>query len=217
MTTRLKIDWDQGILEVEGSETFVKAIYHDFKAQFLGEEAVETAAKPPKRRRSRRAKTAPTLAPQAEKVAEPVAPAEAVPVPPAAEPVAETKAPVLAQNYDFLKDLDLAATPDHPSLVEFMDAKFPITNEERNLVFAYYLQYVIKEKPITPDYIYTCYRKAKIRAPLDLAHSLHTTADHQKWLKIARNGHITVTADGQRYLEQQLPKKLKGKIESSSA
>lgn len=210
MTTRLKIDWDQGILEVEGSETFVKAIYHDFKAQILGEETVEAASKPPKRRRSRRAKTAASPVPPVEKLAEPVVQAEVVPPPPAPEPVVEIKAPVPAQTYDFLKDLDLAATPDHPSLVEFMDSKFPITNEERNLVFAYYLQYFIKEKPITPDHIYTCYRKAKIRAPLDLAHSLHTTADHQKWLKTTKSGRITVTAEGQRYLEQQLPKKLKG-------
>ena len=41
MTTKLKIDLSQGILEVEGSETFVRAIYRDFKMQFLGEEAVE--------------------------------------------------------------------------------------------------------------------------------------------------------------------------------
>ena len=41
MTTKLKIDLVQGILEVEGSETFVKAIYRDFKVQFLGEDAVE--------------------------------------------------------------------------------------------------------------------------------------------------------------------------------
>lgn len=210
MTTRLKIDWDQGILEVEGSETFVKAIYQDFKAQFLGEEVIEPTSKPPKRRRSRRAKIAASPAPEAEKVTEPVVQPEVAPALPPLEPVAEAKAPVPAQVYDFLKDLDLTATPDHPSLVEFMDSKFPITNEERNLVFAYFLQNFIKEKPITPDHIYTCYRKAKIRAPLDLAHSLRTTADHQKWLKIAKNGHITVTADGQRYLEQHLPKKLKG-------
>ena len=41
MTTKLKIDLVQGILEVEGSETFVKAIYRDFKVQFLGEDAIE--------------------------------------------------------------------------------------------------------------------------------------------------------------------------------
>lgn len=209
MTTRLKIDLVQGILEVEGSEFFVKTIYQDFKAQFLGEKAVEDEPKPPKRRRSRRAKTAAKTAPPPGQVPEAVVPkVEELPVAP--EPIPEAKPPVPTVAYDFLKDLDLSATSDHPSLVEFMDSKFPITNEERNLVFSYYLQHVIKEKPISADHIYTCYRKAKIRSPLDLTHSLNTTANHRKWIKLAKNGHITVTAEGQRYLEEQLPKKIKG-------
>jgi hypothetical protein len=91
-----------------------------------------------------------------------------------------------------------------------MDSKFPITNEERNLVFSYYLQYVVKHKPITLDHIYTCYRKAKIRAPLNVEHSVQMTADHHKWVRIAKNGNITVTPTGKRYAEKQLPKRVKG-------
>jgi hypothetical protein len=71
------------------------------------------------------------------------------------------------------------------------------------------LQYTLKQKPITVDHIYTCYRKAKIRTPLDLQHNLQVTADHRKWIRIAKNGNITATAAGKRYLEKQLPKKTK--------
>ena len=41
MTTKLKIDLSEGVLEVEGTEAFVTAIYNDFKAHFVGEEAVD--------------------------------------------------------------------------------------------------------------------------------------------------------------------------------
>ena len=208
MSTKLKIDLSQGILEVEGSETFVQAIYRDFKMQFLGEEAVEEEAKPAgRRRRTRQTKAIVKASSKPETASEVVEKAgETAPV---SEPTPEPEKPSPASTHTYLKELDLAATDSHPSLVEFMDSKFPITNEERNLVFIYYLQYNLREKPITPDHVYTCYRKAKIRAPLDLQHSLQVTADHRKWIRIAKNGNITVTAAGKKYLENQLPKKTK--------
>lgn len=202
MSTKLKIDLTQGILEVEGSEVFVKSIYRDFKLQFLGEEAVEEEEKPTRRRRGRkpkpRAKVTPKPKSAEEAAPEPVAPAKA-----------ELKPPPPAPSYDYLRDLDLTASPDHLSLVEFMDSKFPITNEERNLVFLYYLQYVIKRKPNSPDHIYTCYRKANIRVPINLENSLHMTADHHGWIRVAKNGNLTVTAVGKRYAENELPKRVK--------
>ena len=54
MSTKLKIDLTQGLLEVEGSESFVKIIYNDFKTHFAGIEAVDNDLKPP--RRTRRSK-----------------------------------------------------------------------------------------------------------------------------------------------------------------
>lgn len=177
MATKLKIDLSQGILEVEGTETFVKNIYHDFKIQFLGEETA-IAEKSPRRRRRKTAAAAPT-------------------------------APDKPPEYNFIEALDVTAGPDYPSLVGFMDTKFPFTNEERNLVFVYYMQNFIKQKPITVDHLFTCYRKAKIRIPLNLEHSLQLTANQKKWVRVTKTGHISVTADGKRYLEKQLPKKTK--------
>ena len=208
MTTKLKIDLNQGILEVEGSEVFVKAIYKDFKLQFLGEEAAEMEEKPTtRRRRSRRIKSVAEVSVKAavppEPAPSPVETAEPVETPPKAKPAPPPP------TYTFLKELDLTATADHPSLVDFMDSKLPITNEERNLVFLYYLQHVIKQRPISPDHVYTCYRKANIRAPLNLENSLQVTADHHGWIKITRGGNLTVTADGKNYAEKALPKRVK--------
>lgn len=216
MTTKLKIDLTQGILEVEGSETFVKTIYRDFKIQFLGEEAVEEETKPTRRRRSTkttRAKTKtkpkpkketkPAAAPQPAEKKEPAKAAE----PAAPKPSKPKKIPSPAPTYTYVKDLELGTTADHASLVEFMDSKLPITNEERNLVFLYYLEHIIDHKPVKIDDVYTCYRESNIRAPLNIENSLKLTADHQDWIQIGKNGEMTVTESGKKYVENQLPKK----------
>lgn len=216
MTTKLKIDLTQGILEVEGSETFVKAIYRDFKTQFLGDEAVEAetgnSTRPKRRRKTNDAKAKAAPPAQPEKIDEPAPPAPKpeVPTQPAVppEPTPAKKRP--SQTYTYMEDLELKATADHLSLVEFMDSKLPITNEERNLVFLYYLQYIIKHKPIKLDDVYTCYVTGRIRVPLNIEQSLQKTADSVNWIKITKNGSMNVTAEGKRYVEEQLPKKVKG-------
>lgn len=216
MTTRVKIDLSQGVLEVEGSETFVKAIYNDFKAHFIDlETPTEDLASSVKPRRARNAKKVEAAAESAvveaapAEAAEPaVTPApEPLAVEPAVEPVVEPKAPPVIPTYTFIQNLNLTATEGHPSLVEFMDSKLPITNEERNLVFLFYLQHVLKLKPITIDHIFTCYRQAKIRVPLNLEQSLRHTTEQHGWIKLNQNGNMTLSPEGKLYVEKQLPNK----------
>ena len=200
MTTKLKIDLSQGLLEVEGSEAFVRNIYADFKAHFAGVQE-EAPAKP---RRSRRAK------PKADTPAVAVTvttTTDAEPSAPEDEPVKEP-APAkssASKKYQHIDDLELEATDDHPALIEFMDAKFPITNPERNVVFLYFLQNMLKLKSIKPDHLYTCYRAAKIRAP----QNIESTIDYRGWIKSTKTGNLSLTADGRAYVEQQLPKRVK--------
>lgn len=235
MTTKLKIDLSQGLLEVEGSETFVKTIYNDFKAHFVEPNGQTDEVESPLPARPKRVKVARPPKTRTETVTLPVMPpppqenepsapvkveaviprpSEAVLLPtppePAPEPPLEPKAPAPSlPTYTFMQDLKLGHAGDRPSLVEFMDAKLPITNEERNLVFLYYLQHILKIKPITLDHIYTCYREAKIRAPLNIENSLRMTAEHRGWIKANQNGSMTVTPDGKLYVEKHLPKKVK--------
>ena len=126
MTTRLKIDISQGFLEVEGSETFVKAIYKDFKIHFIGEEAGETLERPARRRRktTEAAKTAQSSAPAVKTKPDPAEDIQLEPVeelPPeieASKP--EGSASPYKQDYTLLKELDLSAGENRVSLVEFM-------------------------------------------------------------------------------------------------
>ncbi|MEM7348336.1 MAG: hypothetical protein AAF485_29250, partial [Chloroflexota bacterium] len=188
----------QGVLEVEGSETFVKTIYTDFKTHFVGIELDETALLPPRRRR--KSKPAPAAT---EETTPPVS--EAAPN----ATTSKSKSKPKSSPYTYLKDLNLRATENHASLVEFMDSKFPLTNEERNIVFLYYLQNTLKLKPITADHIYTCYRAAKLRVPLSLDNSLQITLNGKGWIRMTKTGNITLTAAGKKYVEKQLPKKVK--------
>lgn len=220
MTTRLKIDLSEGVLEVEGSESFVKAIYTDFKAHFISEEAAETSLVPRRTRKPRKSsKTkAASKAPAKEEKTTVIEASEPAPAPvqeeqpAAAQPQPESPQPKPAPqkpSYTYLDNLDLSANGGRPSLVEFMDAKFPITNEERNLVFLHYLQNMRHLKSITTDHVYTCYRAARIRAPLDLEASLQSTARQNRWIKISKSGNLSVTPAGKLYVEKQLPKKVK--------
>jgi hypothetical protein len=222
MTTKLKIDLSGGILEVEGSEAFVKAIYKDFKLHFIGEEAAGDLQKPRRRRATRTTTKAAKPASSAAEVELTVVKTTPEPAGPPGQATGKstkaTKAKSESQaapdkpepTYTFINDLDLSAAADgRPSLVDFMDAKFPITNEERNLVFLHYLQYTVKIRSITVDYIYTCYRAAKIRAPLDLEGSLKSTISQKRWIKKTKAGKLSVTPAGKLYVEKQLPKKVK--------
>jgi hypothetical protein len=196
MTTRLKIDLSQGILEVEGSESFVKIIYNDFKTHFAGIKMPDERKPNRRARKTKAAAKVVTPAPAPEPVAEEI---KAKPTPTKPSPPA----------YGLIKDLSLTATDSRPSLVEFMDSKFPITNEERNIVFLYYLQHKLKLKSITLDHIYTCYRETKIRVPLNLENSLRLTAEQYSWITITKTGKMTLTSAGKSYVEKQLPKKVK--------
>jgi hypothetical protein len=227
MASKLKIDLSQGVLEVEGSESFVRTIYNDFKAHFIEDEAPEAVepVKPVKARRtkatratkatnSRTKSTAKAVEPQPEPqaeapVAEPVLEIGDTEFLIEEKPSSETKISPLKPSYTYLKELALGAANGRPSLVEFMDAKFPITNEERNLVFIHYLQNVVGLKSITADHIYTCYKAANIRTPLNIENSLEQTASQRHWIKIDKSGHLTLTATGKNYVENQLPKKTK--------
>ena len=205
MTTKLKIDLTQGILEVEGSETFVKAIYSDFKVHFIGDEAGEMLGSKTRRGRPRATKTKP----------------EQKSIPPAVEPNSSSRpveqpesevgveTELTRSAHRFLEDLPLTAGEGRGSLVEFMDLKFPITNEERNLVFLYYMQHILKIKPITADHVDTSYRAAKIRVPLNLESSLEATVNQRRRIKQTKTGRLSATPSGKLYVEKQLPKNLK--------
>jgi hypothetical protein len=220
MTTKLKIDLTQGVLEVEGSETFVKTIYTDFKNHFINENHVSTTETPseespsnPEPRRSKaprasRTKSQPVVE---EMVALPTAPETTAPLvetmpPPATAEAKSAKRKSLSATlpHNLVPNLNLQAEKGRPALTEFTDLKFPITHEERILVFVYYLQEILKLDTITIDHITICYLEMKIRIPPNLQNSLEQTATGHGWIDL-NNGNLEITTAGRDYVEKRLP------------
>ncbi len=206
MTTKLKIDLADGVLEVEGSEAFVKAIYNDFKIHFVGQETGNTdlyrSIKSQRRKRATSSKSKKSTPPAIEATATSL-PADSKPVTPQAS---SSKVTIPKPVYTFIEDLNLAGNKKHASLVEYVDVKLPLTNEEKLLVFIHYLQHVQKIKQITIDHIFTCYKTANIRVPINIEKSIHMAAN---WINVSKTRYLTVSATGKRYVEKELPKKTK--------
>ncbi|MDM8519568.1 hypothetical protein QUF64_05925 [Anaerolineales bacterium HSG6] len=202
MTTKLKIDLTQGVLEVEGSETFVRNIYNDFKTHFVPDaEPLPDTQLPP---RTRRAKTKKPTIPEP---STDIIPETTKPAPPKTKTKSRAKTIRSKNGYTLLTDLDLTANSDHLGLMEFTDFKFPITNEERNLVFVYYLKETLGLTKVTADHIFTCYKEVHIRAPVNIENSLEITAEHRNWISISKTGALTLTRHGKKYVEERLPVK----------
>lgn len=197
MTSKLKIDLSQGVLEVEGSETLVKLIYNDFKHHFASDAELSDLPIKPRNSRSRKRKVDEdeVLTPQAVQNGTETSEVK----------ISKNKPSRFTPTYTILEELELRSTKNRPALVEFMDAKVPITNDERNVVFTYYLLNLLKLETIRFDHIYTCYREANIRVPVNIENSLKLTAKQTGWLSLDETGNIVLTAQGLDYVEKTLP------------
>lgn len=128
-------------------------------------------------------------------------------------PLAKTRPPKerpgrVSESLSVVKDLNLRAHGDVPSLRDFFRDKAPKGFAEQNAVFGYYL---VKSKEITPvgvNHIYTCYKEVGQRVPGAFQQSLKDTARRQGWLDAANLEDIRVTTIGENFVEHDLPRKI---------
>ncbi len=116
------------------------------------------------------------------------------------------KPSTLVKAPQLIKDLDLSGENDKPSLREFYERYSPKTNQERNLIFCYYLQQIINHTPITVNHVFTCYRNIGIKTPKALYQSLADTSYHKGWLDTSSIDNITVPVAGINYIEHDMAK-----------
>lgn len=188
MNTKLKIDLSSGVLEVEGSEDFVKHIYDDFKDNI-------TTHKP--------AMTSPPAATQT--LDNPPQPKKA-----------KAKSPSTANNSgakakskkapELLKNLDLSGDGDKPSLKDFYARYDHRSNYERNLIFTYYLKEELDTEKVTLDHIFTCYRSVGQKLPKALEQGMRDTAKDKAWVDIDNLDDIKVPVAGMNHIEHDLAK-----------
>lgn len=195
MTTKIKIDLANGLIEVEGSEEFVRSVYDDYKEKLASEPIVRSPPPPP-----------PPLIQGAERdnggMRKPTKKRVQPTTSQGAAPKKKLKQP------STIKTLDLSKGPGG-RLRDFYDQFEVKSNFERNLIFLYFLQHKMGiEDGITQDYVFTCYRDIPgIKVPGALRQSLLDTEQDKDWIDAADPDNLKVNVHGLNYLEHDMPKK----------
>jgi len=177
--TKLKLDLEQGILEVEGSESFVRSVYNDFKEQLKNENYNQ-----------------PINPPKVTKVKEDAN----------GSSVKRTKKTSKKKLGNFLKELHLSGEDGLQSLRDFYSSYIVKSNYDKNLIFTYYLERIMKLKDITLDHIFTCYRTVGVKVPGAFEQSLWDTSSKKHWLDTESLDNIKVTALGIHFIENEMTK-----------
>ena len=181
MTTKLRLDIVQGILEVEGGESFVREMYEDFKSL---REATPASPSIPKKR-SQPAKKESAQSQEAKK-----------------------RSPTKNRNADLkvVKDLDLSGKGKSKSLKQYVEGHQPKTNMERNLVFVSYLVNELGLKgEITTNHVFTCYRMLPdTKIPGAVVQSLLDTAHRKTWIDTSTLDDIQLTTHGINHIEHEM-------------
>jgi hypothetical protein len=199
MATKIKIDLAHGLVEVEGSEEFVRAVYADFKDKLSSEPIVHQLPPPPRapprQAEGENAASRPKSSSTSRKRSQSSAASSVAPKKKLKEP-------------STVKTLDLSNSPAG-RLRDFYD-KFDVkTNYERNLIFIYFLQQKMEIEQITQDHVYTCYRNIPgIKVPGAFRQSLLDTESSKDWIDAADADNLKITVHGLNYLEHDMPKKI---------
>ena len=188
MSTKLHIDLSQGVINVEGNESFVKSIYDDFREKALKNFSPSTkpdqTTPPPsqapagggaggKRQKAKANKTS----------------------------GGKTKSSGYKPEFD--SDMDLSGVED------FYDQYLPKNHSEKILIFAQFLDKKLKIKPLTADHIYSCYftLNSRTATPLALAQALREARTLKGYIKFASLNDISVSIAGDNHFNQGLKKK----------
>lgn len=179
MNTKLKINLSEGLLEVEGSETFVNTIYEDFKGNLLQNKPSKAIERP-----------------SSEKPNTP----KAVKGKPSVSTAKRRK--TKSKSSSIVSGLDLRPK-GQTSLDDFIAGLKVKSNLERNAAFLYYLIHEIKASDIGLDHIYTCYRYLKAKVPAAFYQSIVDTG-LKGWIDTTKTEDLTLTGVGLNFVEHDM-------------
>lgn len=198
-STKLIINLRDGIVQVEGDESFVRDVYNDFKErvskpviinlppaaqieqQLHDEEDAPEARLPapaetPRKTRARRASSATNGTPRGE-----------------------------TANYK----PKLNSALDLTGLTEFYDKYEATTHSEKILIFATFLRDTSKIEPFTADDIFTCYAflQSRTKAPGAFLQAFRDTQNVKRFIEYKSPTDIRLTIVGTNYLNFDMKKK----------
>lgn len=187
MTTKLTINLHDGILDVEGSEEFVRSIYHDFKER--AEKAVIQTAIPKQLEQ--------TLIP-----ADKLRVEKTKKTNPSYPESRKTKSTEYRPTFN--TSLNLV------SLNEFYSAIKPSSHPEKILCFAIFLRDQCSISPCTADDIYTCYftLKSETKIPEAFVQAFRDTQSKKHFIEFKSPQHIEITIAGENYFNSTMKKKV---------
>jgi|GEM_PF-858774 len=81
------------------------------------------------------------------------------------------------------------------SLKDFFGKYTPANDNERNLLFVYYLQNVLEIDQVTFDHVYSCYDILELRISESLPQTIRNTASRTKWIE-TKKSILSVTIKG---------------------
>lgn len=114
------------------------------------------------------------------------------------------------QSPSIVKELDLSPK-GKKSFQDFVEEKQPSSNSEKCTVAVYYLHHELGIENITINQVFTCYRDVKKWKPGDVYDYLAKTASNKGWLDTSNMEDISITPQGEHFVETQLPQKIIGK------
>lgn len=185
--TKLKIDLNNGLFEVEGEESFVKSIYQDYKDHILSNDFIPPSAPP-------------TPEPEKKTSGKKTSKGKSTP---------SKSGNKRKESYQVVKDLDLSSKGGKQDLKSFYAAKKPGNGMEKNAVFVYYLQRIANVNGINADHVYSCYKNVGEKVPGALRQSLIDTSSRKGTIDTKSMDNITITTQGENLVELDLPPKEK--------
>jgi hypothetical protein len=183
--TKAKVNWKEGIIELEGSEAFVMKYLETFQEQ-LKSVKLETNAEQvsiSKETDDNNSDTSKQAKIPKKKISK--LPLSVAPIP-----------------------IDLTAKGGNPSLKQFFSEKLPTNAQEYTTVFAYYLKHYLGINEMKAGHVVACCRDVDKPVPTNLR-SLFLNAQHRKgWLDVgAGSESVQITIAGENFVQYELPHK----------
>jgi len=189
MSTRLTINLKDGILDVDGSEDFVRSVYEDFKGEVAKRLTISPAT--PKEIEAAPITVSETIERRADR------PRKAH-----ARRVSSTGAGQKPRPARYKPTFD--PTLDVNGLVEFYDSVNPEKIPEKILTFAVFLRDQKNILSCTADHIYTCFYTVKDRTKIPEAfeQAFRDTQSRTHFIEVTSLQDITVTIPGNNKFEE---------------
>lgn len=102
------------------------------------------------------------------------------------------------------KEIDLKASANTPSLLEFYDKARRPTFLARSILFLYYLKNVKKQEKITTAYIKACYDVVKASPPSNIYQNVIVGGGKKSWVDTSNTKDLKLTPAGIEEVEKNL-------------